>query len=150
MSTCSTAGINLRAGRHAPIADFAASFGQQTELAFRGNPRKKIWATLDVIAEPRQLRDGESFEGADHLGDAQQGAGHHVLVFVRRRDDPHRAQQDGHEGVLMSRAEEAAEQLEAVERRLPVDGLLRRRRRRLIRRVPARCAHNGEEVPDEL
>lgn len=74
---------------------------------------------------PGQLWDGEGFEDADRLGDAEQSAARHVLLLLRTCDQRHRLLQHGQQRLLVAGAEAAAQQLEAVEGRLPVDGLLR-------------------------
>lgn len=109
----------------------------------------RVYSCPDVFSayRPWQLRDGEGFERADHLGDAEQSAAHHVLLLLRRSDDVHRLQQDGDERLLMDGAKTTTEQLEAVERRLPVDGLLRLL---LPHHLMVTFTHNAQQVAGQL
>lgn len=97
---------------------------------------------------PGQLRDGERFEDADSLGDAEQRAAHHVLLLLRRRDQRRRLLQHTQQRLLVAGAKAAAQQLEAVEGRLPVDGLLRLLL--LSRRCAGTPAGDLQEVVGEL
>lgn len=71
-----------------------------------------------------ELWYGQGLQGAGDLGDAEQGAAHHVLLLPGRQQQVYRADQHRHEGLRVAGAEAAAQELEAVEGRLPVDSLL--------------------------